>query len=37
MPALTVSLDYEKCFHHVEHKSMNQAMRYFNFGENLIK
>ena len=24
-------------FYHVEHKSVYQAIRYFNFGENLIK
>ena len=32
MPALMVSLDFEKCFYCVEHKSMHQAMRYFNYG-----
>ena len=37
MPALIVSIDFEKCFDCVEYESMYQAMRYFNFGENLIK
>ena len=34
MPALIVPLDFEKCFDHVEHKSMYQGMRYFHAGEN---
>ena len=34
MPALIVSLDFEKCFDHVEHKSMYPAIRYFKFVES---
>ena len=37
MSELIVSLDFKKCFDPVEDKSVYQAIRYFNFGKNLVK
>ena len=34
--ACILTLDFEKCFDRIEHRSMYEAMRYFNFGENFI-
>ena len=34
--AVIVSIDFEKCFDHIEHNSIYEAMRLFNIGENFI-
>ncbi len=37
IPALLISLDYEKCFDRLEWSAIVGALRYFNFGENFIR
>ena len=34
--AVVVSIDFEKCFDHIEHQSMWGAMKYFQFGDTFI-
>ena len=34
--AVIVSIDFEKCFDRIEHRSIYEAMRYFNIGEEFI-
>ena len=34
--AVIVSIDFEKCFDRIEHNSIIEALRYFNFGEKFI-
>ncbi len=36
IPALLISIDYEKCFDRLEWSAVSGALRYFNFGENFI-
>ena len=33
--AVVVSIDFEKCFDRIEHKSIQGAMQYFNFGPKI--
>ena len=35
--AVIISIDFEKCFDRIEHKSIFAAMRYFNFGNKFIE
>ncbi len=37
IPALLISIDFEKCFDRVEWQAVTGALRYFNFGEKFIK
>ena len=37
MPALIVTIDFEKCFDQTEQKAILAALRYFDFGEKFIK
>ena len=37
LEAITTSLDFEKTFDRVEHTAIVGALKYFNFGEKLIK
>ncbi len=37
IPALLISIDYEKCFDRLEWSAVQGALRYFNFGENFMK
>ena len=32
-----VSIDFEKCFDHIEHRSIFGMLKYFNFGDNFIQ
>ena len=36
IPALLISIDYEKCFDRLEWPAVIGALRYFDFGENFI-
>ena len=36
-PCLIMTIDFEKCFDKIEHKSIFSALEYFNFGEIFIK
>ncbi len=36
IPALLISIDYEKCFDRLEWSAIVGALRHFNFGENFI-
>ena len=37
IPALIISIDYEKCFDRLEHSAILGALKYFNFGDNFCK
>ncbi len=37
IPALLISVDFEKCFDRVEWSAVQGALKYFNFGDNFIK
>ena len=37
IPGLILSIDMEKCFNRLEHKSIIGLLKYFNFGEKFIK
>ena len=34
--AVVITIDFEKCFDRIEHRSIYSALRYFNFGERYI-
>ncbi len=36
IPAILISIDYEKCFDRLEWSAVAGALKYFNFGENFI-
>ena len=36
IPAILLTLDFEKCFDSVSHEAMEKSLRYFNIGENFI-
>ena len=33
---VVISIDFEKCFDHIEHESIYNTMKYFNIGDNFI-
>ncbi len=37
IPALLISIDFEKCFDRVEWQAVKGALKYFNFGEKFIR
>ena len=37
LPGLILSIDMEKCFDRLEHKSIFGSLKYLNFGDNFIK
>ena len=37
IPALLISIDFEKCFDTIEFTALKGAMQFFNFGEEFIK
>ena len=37
IPAVIIALDFEKAFERVERCAITGTLKYFNFGENLIK
>ena len=36
LPGVIAVIDFEKCFDRIEHKSIGNIFRYFNFGEKFI-
>ncbi len=37
IPALLISVDFEKCFDRIEWQAVKGALKFFNFGDNFIK
>ena len=37
IPALIMTIDFEKCFDRIELSAIKGALQYFNFGKNYIK
>ena len=36
IPAVIMTIDFEKCFDRIEHKVIIGALKYFGFGDNYV-